>query len=90
MVTAWECPEHSLSDSTLDQSPLSREVRLGLRIFAKAPVEAARSTPGKNSCDNCHINLGQRETLLPLVNVAGLFPEYHGRAARLFTVADGM
>jgi thiosulfate dehydrogenase len=34
------------------------------------------------------LNAGQREKALPLVAVAGLFPEYNRRAGRLITLAD--
>lgn len=88
MVTAWEIPKNPLNDSTLDRSPLSNEIRWGFRIFTNTPVEAARFTPSKMSCSNCHLNVGQRERSLPLVNVAGMFPEYNRRAARLFTLVD--
>src|SRR5437870_12489654 len=40
------------------------------------------------SCANCHMNAGQREKSLPLVDVAGMFPEYNRRAARLFSLGD--
>jgi thiosulfate dehydrogenase len=88
MVTAWDVPSNPLSAAALDDSPLSREVRWGFRIFTDTPGEAARLTPGKVSCNNCHLNGGQREKALPLVAVAGLFPEYNKRAGRLITLAD--
>jgi thiosulfate dehydrogenase len=88
MVTAWEFPRSPLVDPTLDQSKLSDEIRLGFRIFTNTPVEAARFAPGKMSCTNCHMNGGQREKSLPLVNVAGMFPEYNRRAGRLFSLND--
>jgi thiosulfate dehydrogenase len=88
MVTAWEFPKNPLTDAALDKSPLSNEIRWGFRIFTNTPVEAARYTPSKMSCSNCHINAGQREKSLPLVNVAGMFPEYNKRSARLFSLVD--
>src|SRR5204863_546936 len=45
-------------------------------------------TGGQVSCANCHLNVGQRERALPLVGVAGMFPEYNNRAARLISLAD--
>jgi thiosulfate dehydrogenase len=88
MVTAWEFPKNPLTDPTLDDSKLSNEVRSGFRIFTNTPVEAARFAPGKISCANCHMNGGQREKSLPLVNVAGVFPEYNRRSGRLFSLND--
>jgi thiosulfate dehydrogenase len=40
------------------------------------------------SCANCHLNAGQRERSLPLVGVAGMFPEYNRRSGRLYSLAD--
>ena len=40
------------------------------------------------SCINCHLNAGQRDRALPLVGVAGMFPEYNNRAARLISLPD--
>jgi thiosulfate dehydrogenase len=88
IVTAWEFPDNPNSDPSLDQSKLSQEIRLGFRIFTNTPREVPRFAPGKISCNNCHLNGGQREKSLPLVNVAGMFPEYNRRAGRLFTLDD--
>jgi thiosulfate dehydrogenase len=88
MVTAWEVPKNPLKDPTLDDSKLSNEIRWGFRIFTSTPVEAARFAPSKMSCSHCHLNAGQREKSLPLVNVAGVFPEYNRRSARLFSLND--
>ena len=88
MVTAWDVPKNPLTDPTLDDSRLSKEIRWGYRIFTNTPGEAARLTPSTVSCSNCHLNAGQREKALPLVGVAGLFPEYNRRAGRLITLAD--
>ena len=40
------------------------------------------------SCNNCHLNAGQRERSLPLVGVAGMFPEYNRRSGRLYSLND--
>ena len=88
MATAWDIPKNPLTDPALDNSRLAKEVRWGYRIFTNTPVEAKRLTPSKMSCNNCHSNAGQRERALPLVGVAGQFPEYNRRAGRLITLAD--
>lgn len=88
MVTAWEFPRNPLVQPGLDDSRLSAEIRWGFRIFTNTPVEAARLTSSKVSCSNCHLNAGQREKSLPLVDVAGVFPEYNRRSGRLFTLGD--
>jgi thiosulfate dehydrogenase len=88
MVTAWDFPRNPLTDATLDDSRLSKEIRWGYRIFTNTPAEAGRFAPGRGACNNCHLNAGQREKALPLVNVAGLFPEYNRRAGRLISLGD--
>jgi len=88
MVTAWVVPNNPLEDKTLGNSPLADQVRWGYRIFVDTPKEAARFTGGKVSCANCHLNAGQRDRALPVVGVAGQFPEYNNRAARLISLAD--
>jgi thiosulfate dehydrogenase len=88
MVTAWDVPKNPLTDSTLDDSRLSNEIKLGFRIFTNTPGEASRLTPSRVSCSNCHLNAGQRARALPLVGVAGLFPEYNRRAGRLISLTD--
>jgi len=88
MVAAWEFPRNPLVDASLDKSQLSEEVRRGFRLFTNTPVEAPHLAPGKMSCSNCHMNGGQREKSLPLVGVAGMFPEYNRRSGRLYTLGD--
>lgn len=82
MVTAWEVPDNPLHDTTLRASPLDDDIRWGFRIFTHTPAEATRFTAGQMSCNNCHLNGGQREKSLPLVAIAGLFPEYNKRSGR--------
>jgi thiosulfate dehydrogenase len=88
MVTAWQVPLDPLADPTLDDSPLSKQIRWGYQIFTDTPHQAARFAGARVACANCHLNAGQRERALPIVGVAGAFPEYNARAARLITLAD--
>jgi len=88
MTTAWDIPRDPLADSSLNGSPLGEEVRRGYRIFTNTQGEAPGITGNPVSCGNCHLNAGQREKALPLVGVAGVFPEYNKRAGRLFSLED--
>lgn len=88
MVTAWDFPQNPLTDPTLDQSKLSKEIQLGYRLFTNTPAEAGRFVPGQISCNNCHLNGGQRERAMPLVAISGAFPEYNRRAGRLISLND--
>jgi thiosulfate dehydrogenase len=88
MKAAWEFPRNPLTDPALDKSRLSDEIRRGFRLFTNTPAEAPRFAPGGMSCNNCHMNGGQRERSMPLVDVAGMFPEYNRRSGRLFSLGD--
>jgi thiosulfate dehydrogenase len=70
------------------REPASAEVRLGYRIFQNTPKYAPLHTQSKLSCDNCHLNAGQKEGAMPLVGIASVFPEYNKRTGRMFTLED--
>jgi thiosulfate dehydrogenase len=88
MVTAWQIPRDPRIDKTLVDPKLADPIKLGYRIFTDTPNEAPQYTGGKVSCANCHLNAGQRERALPVVGIAGMFPEYNNRAARLISLPD--
>jgi thiosulfate dehydrogenase len=88
MVTAWQVPLNPLTDKALGISPVAEQIRWGYKLFVDTPREAPRLAGGRVACANCHLNAGQRERALPLVGVAGAFPEYNARAARLISLPD--
>lgn len=88
MVTAWEVPQNPLSDTALDRSPMGEQVRLGYRIFVDTANAAPRYARAKVTCANCHLNAGQRERALPVVGIAGMFPEPNARAGRIISLPD--
>jgi thiosulfate dehydrogenase len=88
MVTAWDVPQNPLTDPSLDDSRLSKDIRWGYKLFTNTPSEAKQYSPGRMACANCHLNAGQRERSLPLVAVAGMFPEYNRRSGRLYSLND--
>ena len=88
MATAWDIPRDPLKDSTLWSSPRSDLIKRGYRIFMQTPGEASKFARNGLSCGNCHLNGGQRERALPLVGVAGIFPEYNKREGRSFSLED--
>src|SRR5262249_55342997 len=93
MVTAWDFPKNPLTDKALDDpkqydAKVANQIRWGFKIFTNTPQEAPQFAPGKMSCNNCHLNGGQRERSLPLVGVAGSFPEYNKRSGRLYSLGD--
>jgi thiosulfate dehydrogenase len=88
MVTAWEILQDPTKDPSLTDPRLGDQIKWGYRIFTNTPHEAPQLTGGKVSCINCHLNAGQRERALPLVGVAGMFPEFNNRAQRLISLPD--
>jgi thiosulfate dehydrogenase len=88
MVTAWEVPRNPLTDPALDRAPLGPEIRRGFQLFMETPKRAPRLVGGGIACGNCHLNAGQRDRALPLVGIAGLFPEPNARAGRLISLPD--
>lgn len=88
MVTAWDVPQNPLTDASLGTSKLADEIRWGYRLFTRTPSEGARFTASRMACSHCHLNAGQRERALPLVDVAGMFPEYNRRSGRLYSLTD--
>jgi thiosulfate dehydrogenase len=88
MVTAWDIPQNPMADPSLDRSPVGKDVRWGFRLFVDTPSEAPRLVGGAIACANCHLNAGQRDRALPLVGIAGMFPEPNARAGRLISLPD--
>ena len=88
MKAGWEFPQNPLNDKALDNSKLAEEIRRGFKLFTNTPTEAPRLALGGMSCTNCHMNAGQRERSMPLVDVAGMFPEYNRRSGRLYSLGD--
>jgi thiosulfate dehydrogenase len=88
MVTAWQVPLDPTKDAAATDARLVQQIRTGYEIFTDTPHKAARFTGGTVSCNNCHLNAGQRDRALPLVAVAGMFPEYNNRAARFISLND--
>ena len=88
METAWDLPRDPMADTSLGASVLGREIRRGYEIFVRTPKEAPRFTGNALSCNNCHLNAGQREKALPLVGIAAAFPEYNKRQGILISLED--
>jgi thiosulfate dehydrogenase len=72
----------------LKSSPLTEQIRWGFKIFIDTPHEAPQFSRNKLSCNNCHLNGGQKEKAMPLVGVGAVFPEFNKRSGRLFSLED--
>jgi len=88
MTTAWDVPMNPLTDTSLHSSPLTEQIRWGFKLFTNTLREAARFAPNALSCNNCHLNAGQKLKAMPLVGIAAIYPEYNKREGRLFSLED--
>ncbi len=88
METAWDFPKNPLNDSLPADSHLAAQIRTGFLLFTETPRKAARFTRNLLSCNNCHLNGGQREKAMPLVGISSAFPEYNKRSGRLISLED--
>lgn len=88
METAWDVPRNPLTDSALGKSKVADEIRLGFEIFTNTPEKAKRFSGNGLTCQNCHLNAGQRDRALPVVGVSATFPEYNKRQGRLISLED--
>lgn len=88
MQTAWDLVMNPLTDSLPGDRHLAEEIKEGFLMFTDTPHRAPRLSGNGMTCGNCHLNAGQRSRALPLVGIAGAFPEYNKRAGRLFSLED--
>ncbi len=88
MTTAWDFPRNPLTDSSVSKLPNAALIRHGFRIFMETNLEASHISPNKLSCNNCHLNGGQKERAMPLVGIANVYPEYNKRSGRIFSIED--
>jgi len=88
IVTAWDIPRNPMTDSTVDALPDAERIRRGFNLFMNTPHQAPDLVENGLTCNNCHLNAGQRELSLPLVGVASAFPEFNKRAGVLFSLED--
>ena len=67
---------------------VAAQVRRGLLIVRQTPRYASAYVGNSFSCANCHLNAGQKAGAIPLVGIAGLFPQYRSRSGRLISLED--
>lgn len=82
-------PRDPLTEEVDPDPRVAEQVRLGFKIARDPRAWGAAEFVGNDlTCFSCHMNGGQRERALPLVGVAGLFPQYRGRDDRLVTLTE--
>jgi thiosulfate dehydrogenase len=88
MVTAWEIPRNPLQDSSLASHKNGEQIRRGFRLFMNTHDEAPHLSHNNLSCNNCHLNGGQKEKAMPVVGLSRVYPEHNKRAGKVFTITD--
>jgi thiosulfate dehydrogenase len=88
MESAWDLVKNPLTDLSAVDSSRAAQIALGFELFQRTQTRAPRFSGNLLSCGNCHLNAGQRSGALPLVGVAGVYPEYNKRSGRDFNLAD--
>jgi thiosulfate dehydrogenase len=88
METAWDVPMNPLTDTITVNLVLAEEIRYGFKLFTGSTTKPLPFSVNQMTCSDCHLNAGQRARALPLVGVAGKFPEHNKRAGRLFSLED--
>jgi thiosulfate dehydrogenase len=88
MQRAWDIPRNPLSDTTYKDSDTREQILFGFKVFTNPSYETAFISGNSLSCNNCHLNAGQREKALPLVGISEAYPEFNRRAGRLITIED--
>ncbi len=88
MSYAWEFPRNPWIDTARLPAAIAPQVLRGFALFTNTSRISPRFTGGTMTCNNCHPNGGQRDRALPLVGVAGAFPEYNKRSGRMFTLEE--
>lgn len=81
-------PRDPHTDSIPGDERRAAAIRLGRQIVQDPARYAPQYTGNDLACTNCHMNGGQRDRALPWVGVAGTFPQYRAREARLISLED--
>lgn len=72
----------------IPDGPLGAAIRRGAAILRNTPDSLPDHVGNDLSCFSCHLDQGFRPDGNPLVGTFGRFPQYNGRAARVFTIED--
>lgn len=100
-VAACAAPEQQAAqpDSTTDtlalyamaeipDGPIGESIRWGQALL-QATADSLPDHVGNDlNCNSCHLDQGLRPNAIPYVGVYGRFPQYNGRAARVFNLED--
>ena len=81
-------PRNPLTAALPRDPVLAAQIRRGLQLMQETAAHAPTFVGNGMTCANCHLNAGQRDGALPLVGIAGLFPQFRPRDGRLITLED--
>ncbi|MEK9501038.1 c-type cytochrome [Gaopeijia maritima] len=82
-------PRNPLTEAIEADSATAERIRFGYRVARDPRAFGAAEFVGNDlACFSCHMNGGQREGALPLVGVAGLFPQFRNRDDRMVSLRE--
>ncbi len=88
LETIGYLPRDPMAEGVHENPYTAEQIRRGYRIFRNSVDLAGEFVGNDMDCSSCHLNGGQKIKALPLVGVAGLFPQYRNRDARLVSLED--
>lgn len=72
----------------IPDGPLGESIRRGQAILQSTRDSLAEHVGNDLNCNSCHLDQGLRPNGIPYVGVYARFPQYNGRAARVFNLED--
>ena len=96
MMSMTGCGKHteltatrsSVANTESQTEEMPALVRQGKIVFDETPKYASAFVGNKLSCNDCHIQSGTADKAAPMINLAGLFPQYNKRAGRVISLQD--
>jgi thiosulfate dehydrogenase len=74
--------------AAIPDGPMGASIRRGLAILVATRDSLPQYVGNDLNCMSCHLDQGTRPNGLTLVGVYARFPQYNGRAARVFNLED--
>lgn len=72
----------------IPDGPLGESIRRGQAILQATRDSLPDHVGNDLNCNSCHLDQGLRPNAMPYVGVYARFPQYNGRAARVFNLED--
>lgn len=85
-TTASATPAYAMAP--IPDGPLGESIRRGQAILQATRDSLPDHVGNDLNCNSCHLDQGLRPNAIPYVGVYARFPQYNGRAARVFNLED--